>query len=454
VSFHRRLTLLVATSVALAIVLAAAVSYLVVRTELRHEQASTLRANAATYTTAAVRIRKASRSATGFAVLVDRRRIATGTALAQVLARDGRLAVPLGQDALPVSPQLRSVAAGRGGGGFADATIGGAPARTFVTAINSGLALEVAIPTDGDARTLSRIRRLLALAALAGALAAAALGALVARSALRPVRQLTFDAEHIAETRDLAHRVDASDPDELGRLAGSFNTMLEALERSTDAQRRLIGDASHELRTPLTSMRTNVELLASGAPGLEESERGSLLAAVEGQLTELTALVSSLVELAAEPPRPEERAPVALDAIVEEAVARARRVAPGLELRLAATPTTVVGVAQRLERAVASLLDNAVKWSPPGGSIEVSVADGAVAVSDRGPGIDPADAARAFDRFFRASSARSLPGSGLGLALVRQVAEEHGGSASLEPRPGGGTTARFAVPAVPASGIT
>jgi two-component system sensor histidine kinase MprB len=219
--------------------------------------------------------------------------------------------------------------------------------------------------------------------------------------------------------------------------------MLEGLERSTDAQRRLIGDASHELRTPLTSMRTNVELLARSAPGLAEPERQALVSAVSRQLAGLTALVSSLVELTAEPPRPEERGPVALDAVVEEAVARSERLAPGLRFRVEATPTTVHGVAQRLERAVANLLDNAAKWSPPSGTIDVSVAGGEVAVSDRGPGIDPADAERAFDRFYRAPAARTLPGSGLGLALVRQVAEEHGGTASLEPREGGGTTARL-----------
>ncbi len=445
-SFRRRLTLLAAAAVALSIVLAAGVAYLVVRTELRRQQTSTLRANAATYTSAAIRIRKAAGSATGFTVLVDRRRIATGTALAQVVARDGRIAVPIGQDRLPVTPDARATAAGAGRGGFTDATIGGAPARLYVTEIRPGLALEVAIPTAADARTLGRIRRLLALVALLGALSAAALGALVARSALGPVRQLTSDAEHIAETRDLAHRVDSSGSDELARLAVSFNTMLAALERSTDAQRRLIGDASHELRTPLTSMRTNVELLARGAAGSDEAGRQALVHAIAVQLAELTALVSSLVELAAEPSRPEERAPVSLDAIVEEAVTRSERRAPGLRFRVEATPTTVGGVAQRLELAIANLLDNAVKWSPPGGMIDVTVAEGSVLVADRGPGIEPADAERAFDRFYRAPAARSLPGSGLGLALVRQVAEEHGGTARLEPRHGGGTVARLSVP--------
>jgi two-component system sensor histidine kinase MprB len=274
---------------------------------------------------------------------------------------------------------------------------------------------------------------------------AAGLGLVVARGTLKPVRRLTYTAEQVAATHDLSHRLPEGGRDELGRLGASFNTMLAALESSQEAQRQLVADASHELRTPLTSVRTNVELLAR-APELPDADRERIVASVGGQVEELTVLIGDLVDLA----RPsgggdpgEEVEDVRLDLVVREAVDGARSHAPDREFTVDAEPSLVRGSRARLHRAVRNLLDNAVKWSPPGAPVEIAVRDGEIVVRDHGPGIAAEDLPHVFDRFYRAPSARGLPGSGLGLAIVRQVAESHGGSVCVEPAVGGGARLRL-----------
>jgi two-component system sensor histidine kinase MprB len=226
--------------------------------------------------------------------------------------------------------------------------------------------------------------------------------------------------------------------DEIGRLAVRFDEMLEALEQSRLAQRRLVADASHELRTPLTSLRTNIEVLTRDGR-LAETERRRLLDDVVAQLDELTALVADVVELGRTDERAEELGDVRLDLVVADALERVRRRAPATPFVAELEPSVVVGVAPRIDRAVTNLLDNAVTWSPPGGRVEVSVAAGRVTVRDHGPGIDEGDLPHVFDRFYRAANSRGLPGSGLGLAIVRQVADAHGGRAWAELPEGGGT---------------
>jgi two-component system, OmpR family, sensor histidine kinase MprB len=182
---------------------------------------------------------------------------------------------------------------------------------------------------------------------------------------------------------------------------------------------------------------------------LEPEERSQLLGDVVAQLEELTVLIADLVELArgSEPNRhPED---VRLDEVVEHSVEQARRRFPGLTFTVTVEPAQVRGVTARLERAVANLLDNAAKWSPQGGRIDVSLADGEVQVRDHGPGIDQADLPFIFDRFYRSPSARGLPGSGLGLAIVRQVAESHGGGVTAEAAEGGGARFRLRLPGLP-----
>ena len=221
--------------------------------------------------------------------------------------------------------------------------------------------------------------------------------------------------------------------------------MLEALEQSRVQQQQLVRDAGHELRTPLTALRTNIELLAR-AGNLPDDQRRELLDAATFELRELSDLTAELVDLAADPEAVTEPAEtVRLDELVERVIERFRR-RTGREITLAATPATVKVRVASVERAVGNLIDNARKWSPDGGVIDITVDGANVRVEDRGPGIDAVDKERVFDRFYRAPAARTKPGSGLGLAIVKKVVEEHGGSVFVTDRSGGGTTVGFSLP--------
>jgi two-component system sensor histidine kinase MprB len=218
--------------------------------------------------------------------------------------------------------------------------------------------------------------------------------------------------------------------------------MLAALEEAARSQRQLVSDASHELRTPLTSLRTNIEVLARDR-SMPADEREKLLHDVVAQLAEMTALVTELVELARGDSHPAESEDVRLDLLVSEVVEKARREYPHVQFVSDLHPAELHGVRSTIARAVSNLLDNAAKWSPPGGRVDVAVDDGQVVVRDHGPGIDEDDLPYVFDRFYRAPAARKLPGSGLGLAIVKQVAEAHGGGVDAERTEDGGTQMRL-----------
>jgi two-component system sensor histidine kinase MprB len=301
-----------------------------------------------------------------------------------------------------------------------------------------GYAVQVARSLTEVDHTLGRIRTYLFVIDAAGIALAAALGLLVSGAALAPVRRLTDATENVTATGDLTERIDESGRDELSRLASRFNTMLGALEDSTRAQRQLVADASHELRTPLTSLRTNIEVLASERT-LPAGERERLLRDVVEQLGEMTTVVAELIDLARGDQQHHETEDVRLELLVAGAVERARRNRPGVTFITELQQSFVHGVPSNIERAVANLLDNAAKWTPPGGQVEVEVADATVTVRDHGPGIDEEDLPHVFNRFYRASAARKQPGSGLGLAIVRQVATAHGGDVVAERADGGGT---------------
>jgi two-component system sensor histidine kinase MprB len=299
-------------------------------------------------------------------------------------------------------------------------------------------AVIVAQSLQSTDHALARIRFWILLVGGIGVALAAAIAAFVATAALRPIRRLTAAAETVAATGDLTERVDVHGSDELARLAARFNAMLAALQESVGRQRRLVADASHELRTPLTSARTNVDLLREGKLPEEEQRRALDEASVE--LDALTTLVSDLVELARGEERKLRVEDVQLDELVEGVVERARSRAPDATFVTSLTPTRVLVDSVLLERAVSNLLDNAVKYSPAGAPIEVIVRDGQVVVADHGPGVADEDIPRIFDRFYRAAASRAKPGAGLGLAIVREAAEAHGGSASVQSSPQG---ARF-----------
>ena len=308
-------------------------------------------------------------------------------------------------------------------------------------------AVQIARPLGEVNRTLHRITLFLILIAVGGIVVAAALGLIVSQAALAPVRRLTETTEAVTETRDLSQRIESTSTgdDELGRLATSFNTMLAALEDSSRAQRQLVADASHELRTPLTSLKTNIEVLARGSE-LAPETREQLLHDLVEQIDEMTALIGELIELAREA-RPdavvEPARDVRLDLVAADAIERTRRNRPGIEFESDLHESIVYGAPSTIERAVANLLDNAAKWSPPGGQVEVAVHQGELSVRDHGPGIADEDLPYVFDRFYRSRTARGLPGSGLGLAIVKQVAEAQGGSVVAERPEDGGTLMRL-----------
>jgi two-component system sensor histidine kinase MprB len=444
-SFRRRLALAGTAAVAVAILLAVGTSYAVVREQLRGQVDDSLTRGADALVPPVERMREAP--SPGLPGTFRRRfeqkpePLSGPPRYVQIVTAAGKVLGPAGGATLPVDQRARDLAAGDGAAFFSDVEVDGVHVRVFTRTLSPGAALQVARPVDEVDSSLTRLAWILALVGAGGIGLAAVLGALVTRTATRPVRELSEAADHVARTRDLSRRIRAEGDDELSRLAESFNTMLEALERSMQAQRRLVADASHELRTPLTSLRTNVEVLAA-SNGMDREEKSRLLGDVVGQLEELTALVGDVVDLARDGQPDEHPEPVRLDLLVTDAVERARRLHPGREIRLATAPCVVDGTPARLDRAVSNLLDNAEKWSPEGAPIDVSVRDGELAVRDRGPGIAPDDLPYVFDRFYRASSARGMPGSGLGLAIVRQVADAHGGSVAAE-NAGGGALLRL-----------
>jgi two-component system sensor histidine kinase MprB len=308
------------------------------------------------------------------------------------------------------------------------------------------VAIQVARPLNEVDSLLSGLRIALIAVTGAGVVIGAGLGWFISGRALRPVTEFTERTEAIAGNPDVSARLEVGGDDELGRLAGSFNTTLDALERSVEAQRQLVADASHELRTPVASLRTNIEVLQRGAD-LAPEDREELLEDMVTQADELTNLVGDVVDVARRGESDADFQEVSLHEIVAGVIARARRLAPQSEIVDELSPWVVTGAPERLTRLVANLVDNAVKWSPPGERVEVRLTDGELTVRDHGPGIDPEDLPHVFDRFYRATSARGLPGSGLGLAIVRQVAESHGATAVAENAEGGGARFRIRFPA-------
>jgi two-component system, OmpR family, sensor histidine kinase MprB len=361
----------------------------------------------------------------------------------QVVLPDGRaFARPGGEGQLPVEERARDIAAEGSGSYLTDMTVDGVHLRVLTEAIPRGGALQVARPLDEIDRQLDRVLLVLLFVGAGGVALGAGLGAVVARTALGPIVRFTRRTEQLAADPDPSERMEVAGGDELARLARSFNSTLDALERSVEAQRQLVADASHELRTPIASLRANIQTLRE-ADRLPAHEREALRADVVEELDELTALVADVVELARGAAPSDLADEVRLDHVVEAVVERAGARAGGrVDFQVRTEPTLVRGDPRRIHRAVSNLVDNAVKWSPAGGAVELELAGGALTVRDHGPGFAESDLPRVFERFYRADGARGLPGSGLGLAIVRQAAEAHGGSVQAANAPGGGALLR------------
>ncbi|MDQ2981018.1 MAG: HAMP domain-containing histidine kinase [Actinomycetota bacterium] len=438
-SFRARLALVAAAAVGLAVVAASAVIFVLVRDQLRTQADEALQTRAEEISHSPLR---EGVGPGGKPYLDVRGPPFASIPYTQVVRADGTVLRPFNERAaLPVTRKVLDAARNGSDPFFSDAEIGGRDVRVRTLA-GPGYALQVARDMSEVNSTLHRVGIFLFLIAAGGIAVAAGMGLAVSKAALRPVRRLTETAEHVTDTGDLSERIDVTGQDELSRLATSFNTMLAALEESSRAQRQLVADASHELRTPLTSLRTNIEVLARGNK-LAKEERERLLADVVEQIGEMTSLIGELIELARGEREEEQPEDVRLDLIAADAVERARRNRPNVAFTTDFEESLVHGAASTIERAVANLLDNAAKWSPPGGEVEVGVRAGEVSVRDHGPGIDDEDLPYVFDRFYRARSARGQPGSGLGLAIVKQVAEAHGGQVVAERPEGGGTLMRL-----------
>ena len=411
-SFRQRIALLTAVAIAVTVAAASAAVWVIAKHELFGQLDSTLYQQA----------NQGGPWGGGYTVVVH----GDGTVTGQLAG------------VLPVTNRVKAVLQGSQSRYYASVSVSNIRLREFVAQRNDGNVVMTVLPLQPTLHALARIRFWILLIGGIGVFAAAALAAGVATLALRPVRRLTAAAETVAATGDLTERVAVSGNDELGRLATRFNSMLAALEESVGRQRRLVADASHELRTPLTAARANVDLLREGKLPADEAKHALDDAATE--LDSLTTLVSDLVELSRGEERKLRVEEVHLDDLVASAVERAKARSPETIFVTSLAPTVVNVDAVLVERAVLNLLDNAVKYSPPGAPIEVTVRDGEVLVSDHGPGVAEEDLPRIFDRFYRAAAARAKPGSGLGLAIVREAAEAHGGRATVESSPRG---ARF-----------
>jgi two-component system sensor histidine kinase MprB len=476
-SFRRRVVVLSGLAVAIAVIAVSIATYVLVRGELRDRvddelkrdvsvtfatpifgsgQASRLRGGAPGADRGHVATVPAGSSGAGSAsprLLLPSGALGGRSVYAQLVDSDGEVTPPHGPPAdLGDTSAAQAVAAGQRDAFFTDVQTAGHHVRVYTAPVKHGhgQAIEVARSLDDVDSNLRQLAVILAIACIAGIVLGGGLGYLVSRAAVAPVQRLRRAAEEVATTKDLSRRIDAAGQDELAALARSFNQMLEALEESVGAQRQLVADASHELRTPLASIRTNAEVLAQ-SDLLTDAERRAILGDVIEQLGELTALVGDLIDLAREADHEREPAtPVRLDEVAAEVAERVQGRHPEVDLRIKLEPCAVLAVSSQVERAISNLLDNAVKWSPPGREIEVQVADGQLSVRDHGPGIDPEDLPHVFDRFYRSAHARGTPGSGLGLAIVRHVAETAGGAVSASNEPSGGARLTIKLPRAPA----
>ncbi|WP_199700897.1 HAMP domain-containing sensor histidine kinase [Jiangella rhizosphaerae] len=444
-SLRTRVGALAALGVGLAVTLTALAAYLTVSSQLRSSVDANLldRAQQAVSTPFGDPVQLVNQPAE--AILAADLRIALLREDGQPFTADERSTPPMGRDEL-------AVARGSEPESVRTLHLDGEPYRVVAVPAGNDLrgleyALVLAQPTEQTDEVLDRLRLVSFIAGGVGIVLATWAGLSIARAGLRPVRQLTQAAEHVAATGQL-EPIEVTGSDEIARLAHAFNAMLAALSEARLRQSRLVADAGHELRTPLTSMRTNLDLLAQSeaSGGLAAADRAQLIADTRAQAVELSTLVGDLVELSREDPPAASREQLDLADVVRDALSRVRRRAPGIAFAADLHSWIVQGDATQLGRAATNLLDNAAKFSPPHGTVTVTLRDGVLDVCDEGPGIAEVDRPRVFDRFYRSSEARGLPGSGLGLAIVKAAAERHGGSVEAGRAPSGGARLTMRLP--------
>ncbi|MFD9501095.1 sensor histidine kinase [Streptomyces sp. NPDC060035] len=454
-----RLAMLVATAVAVAVAAVAVSCWFVTREQLEHQLDESLR------NSTAIDKEYVQNLLNACAGTVAGQRPSPGSYSVQIIATTGEpCAAPSRTGPFPTTDADIAVAGGDRKDALHTVTgTDGKQLRVYTRPIQlnrpgpasvNTLAVSVARPMSEVDDPLSTLAWMLLFVSGIGVVGAGAAGLWVARSGLRPVDELADAVEHVARTEDLTVRIPAEGEDEIARLSRSFNSMTSSLATSRDRQSQLIADAGHELRTPLTSLRTNIELLARSdetGRAIPPDDRKALMASVKAQMTELAALIGDLQELS----RPDAAQPgplqvVALHDITRTALQRARLRGPELTITAELAPWYVRAEPAALERAVVNVLDNAVKFSPPGGRIEVVLHRGELSVRDHGPGIPAEELPHVFERFWRSPSARQLPGSGLGLSIVARTVQQAGGTIALHPpRDGDGTVASVTLPGAP-----
>jgi len=445
-SLASRVTLLTTIAVGATVALLSLSVYLVVRVQMQQTMDEQLVERARTTAQAA------DEQAPSGVFVVQGNLLASSDIRLAVLGADGSMQTIEGQSGLPYGDDELQVAQGLSQGVLRTVTIDGDTYRMATVPYRSGSAFLLAQETASQQSFLGKLGLVMLLFGGTGVALAGVAGTVVARNGLRPVRRLTDAVEEIARTEDLTPlRIEGDD--EIARLASAFNQMLTAIGASRDRQRQLVADASHELKTPLTSLRTNLDLLAQVEDADDErlppQMRRELIDDVRAQIVELSTLVGDLVELARDEPLRRVVEPVSLVEVLDRSVARVRLRAPSVRFEVRAAPWWLTGEAHSLERAITNLLDNAAKWSPPEGRVVATLANGILTVDDEGPGIAEADRPLVFDRFFRSTESRAMAGSGLGLSIVRQVAERHAGEVRAGSSPSGGARITMMLPGSP-----
>ncbi len=435
-SLQWRLALLTGLSVALSVILVGSTTFTVTRWSLTDQLDRELTSVAQT---ASAAVATALDSNEGLTASID----ATNGLLAVVSASGVVQQNPGQEQTLPVGPEEIAIARLQSGSSARTLDIDSVTYRVVSVplrvSVDQSYAVVYARPMGALQSTLGSLWIVLVSAGLLGVGATTGAALWTARAVLAPVRRLSQAVRSVTQTDEL-NPIRIYGRDDLGELTQSFNKMLRSLQQSREQQRQLIADAGHELRTPLTSMRTNVELLLADEQSgmLPEGARGEVLGDVAAQLGEFSALVGDLAVLTRDDHLQRPHEPLDMSDVTEAAIERARRRGPSINFDVELEPTPVMADAATLERAITNLLDNAVKFSPPDGTIVVHLVDGALTIIDSGPGIEESDLPLIFDRFYRSDKARNTPGTGLGLAIVAHTAEAHGGSVKASNEAGSG----------------
>ena len=361
----------------------------------------------------------------------------------QVLDRNGEVTDRRGAP-LPISEAEETLLRRQGAPIVRTIEIDGEQYRMVTRHIPGGGLVQVAQSLTTTNTLLGDVQGELIVVGLIMSGIAGVLGWAIAQGTTRPLRRLTKQVESVAATQDLSVPLTLDRGDEIGRLSEEFDALLKTVAASRDQQQRLVQDAAHELRTPLTSVRANIDFL-SRAKNLDEADRQSTLASIRTELAELSGVLAEVVELATETNSNASFEPLDLVTVAEAALAQFE-LRTGRPVVRELASSTVHGDHSTLVRAAQNLLANADKYSPAGSTVTVWVANGSLSVKDNGPGIEPEDHDRIFDRFYRSDRDRSAPGSGLGLAIVAKAAHEHGGQPWARNAPDGGAEVGFTVP--------